>query len=60
MTAIGEYYVLEDRRKCTEPEQERMSGDLMELNDAELNNINFGDETDSGDATNDSDEKFVL
>ena len=37
-----------------------MSGYLMELNDAELNNINFGDETDSGDATNDSDEKFLL
>ena len=28
-------------------ERERMSGDLIELNDTELNYIHFGDETDS-------------
>ena len=28
-------------------ERERMSGDLIELNDMELNYIHFGDETDS-------------
>ena len=32
----------------------------MELNDTELNYIYFGDETDSDDASNDSDEDFVL
>ena len=37
-----------------------MSGDLMEVNDTELNYINFGDETDSDDAGNDSDEDFVF
>ena len=37
-----------------------MSGDLMELNDMELNNINFGDETNSDDAANNSDETFLL
>ena len=53
MIAPGEYYEPENKRKCTEPERERMSGDLMELNDTELNYINFGDETDS-------DEDFVF
>ena len=32
----------------------------MELNATELNYIYFGDETDSDDASNDSDEDFVL
>ena len=39
---------------------ERMDDDLIRLNDAELNNINCGDETDSDDATNDSDGNFAL
>ena len=47
MVVTGEYYEPENERKFTEPERERMSGDLMELNDTELNYINFGDETDS-------------
>ena len=47
MVTPGECYEPENKRKCTEPERERMSGDLMELNDTELNYINFGDETDS-------------
>ena len=47
MVTPGERYEPENKRKCTEPERERMSGDLMELNDAELNYVNFGDETDS-------------
>ena len=47
MVAPGECYEPENKRKFTEPERERMSGDLMELNDTELNYINFGDETDS-------------
>ena len=47
MVVTGECYEPENERKCTEPETERMSGDLMELNDTELNYINFGDETDS-------------
>ena len=45
MVAPAEFYKPENKRKCTEPEMERMSGDLMELNDAELNYLNFGDET---------------
>ena len=36
-----------------------MSGDLMELNDMELNN-NDGDETNSDGAANNSDEIFLL
>ena len=47
MVAPGECCEPENKGKCTGPERERMSGDLMELNDAELNYINFGDETDS-------------
>ena len=47
MVVTGECYEPENKRKCTEPERERMSGDLLELNDTELNYINFGDETDS-------------
>ena len=39
---------------------ERMKVCLMWLNDAGLNNINFGDEVDPDDASNDSDEYFVL
>ena len=38
----------------------KTSGDLMELNDMELNNINFGDETNSDGAANNSDEIFLL
>ena len=45
--------------KCTEPERERMSDDLMELNDTELNHMHFGDETDSDNASNYSDIDFV-
>ena len=37
-----------------------MSDDLMELNEMELNCINYGDETDSDNASSDSDEEFVL
>ena len=47
MVAPRECYELENKRKCTEQERERMSSDLTELNDTELNYINFGDETDS-------------
>ena len=47
MVPPEECYEPENKRKCTEPERERMSDDLMELNDTELNYINFGDETDS-------------
>ena len=43
----------EDKRKCTQPEMEKMSGDVMELNDTELNNIGFSDETESDDSSND-------
>ena len=46
MVAPGECYEPENKRKCTEPERERMSGELMELNDTELNYLNFGDKTD--------------
>ena len=44
---VAHCYEPENKRKCTEPERERMSGDLMELNDTDPNYINFGDETDS-------------
>ena len=47
MVAPEEWYEPENKRRCTEPESERMSGDLMELDDMKLNYINFGDETDS-------------
>ena len=46
MVAPGECYEPENKRKCSEPERERMSGELMELNDTELNYLNFGDKTD--------------
>ena len=36
-----------------------MCDDLLELNDTELNHINFGDKTDSDSTSNDSDEDFV-
>ena len=45
-------------RKCTEPERQRMSNDLMELNGTELNYIYF--EADSDDVSNKSDEDFVV
>ena len=41
---------------CAEPEREKMSGGLIELNDTEPNYINFADETDSHNTSNDSDE----
>ena len=47
-------YELKNKRKVTELRRERMSDDFMELNDMELNFIYFGDETDSGDASNNS------
>ena len=50
-------YELENKWKCTEPERERMSDDLMESNDMELNYIYL---TDSDDASNRSGEGFIL
>ena len=47
MVAPAECYEPENKRKCAEPERQGMGGHLMELNDTELNYINFGDETDS-------------
>ena len=60
MAAPQECYEPENKWKCTEPERERMSDDLMELNEMELNCISYGDETDSDNASSDSDEEFVL
>ena len=37
-----------------------MSDDLMELNDTELNYVNFGDKADSNNASKGSNEDFVL
>ena len=59
MAATPECYEPENKRKCTEPERERMSDGLMELNDTELILINFGDKTDSDNGSNGSDEDFV-
>ena len=59
MAATPECCQPENKRKFTEPERERMNHDLMELNDTELIHINFGDKTDSDNASNDSDEDFV-
>ena len=36
-----------------------MRDNLLELNDTELNQINFGDKTNSDNASNDSDEDIV-
>ena len=47
MVAPGKCYEPENKRKYTEPERERMSGDLTELRDTVLNYIIFGDKTDS-------------
>ena len=58
VAAPQEYYDPENKQKSTEPERERMSNDLMELNDAELNYIYF--ETDSDYANNRSDKDFVV
>ena len=60
MAAPGVCHEPEDKRKCTQPEMERMSGDVMELIDTELDNIGFSDETESDDSSNDSHENFVL
>ena len=38
MATSRESYEPENKRKCTEPKMERLSGDLIELNDTELNN----------------------
>ena len=46
MVAPRECYEPENKRKYTEPERERMSGELMELNDTELNYLNFDDKAD--------------
>ena len=62
---LNAYFVAEPRgcyepvnkRKCTERERERMSDDLMELNDMELNYIYL---TDSDDASNKTDESFIV
>ena len=59
MAATPECCQPENKWKCTEPERERMNDDLMELNDTELIHINFGDKTDSDNASNGSDEDFV-
>ena len=55
-----ECYEPKNKRKCTEPEMERVRNDLIELNDTELNYMYFDYKTDSGDASNNSDEDFVL
>ena len=47
MVAPGKCYEPENKRKYTEPERERMGGDLTELRDTVLNYIIFGDKTDS-------------
>ena len=47
MVAPGECYEPENKKKCTEPKRERMSDELIELNDTESNYVNFGDEMDS-------------
>ena len=47
MIAPGECWEPENKRICAEPERKRMSGDIMELNDMELDYINFGGETNS-------------
>ena len=62
-------YELKNKPKFAELGRERMSDDFMELNDMELNYgdeiifliiLNFGDETDSIDASNNLDEGFAL
>ena len=58
MAAPRECCEPENKQKCTEPENERLSDDLMELNDTELNYIYY--ETDSDDASKKSDEGFVV
>ena len=60
MAAPGKSCKPENKRKCAEPERERMSGDVMELNDTELKYIHFGGEIDSDKASNDSDEDSAL
>ena len=47
-------YEIKNKRKCTELGRERMSNDLVELNDVKLNYINFGDEADYDDASKNS------
>ena len=45
--APGEYYEPKNKQKCTEPKRKTLSGDLMKLNDTDMNYTNFGDEVDS-------------
>ena len=59
IAATRECYEPENKQKYNEPERERMSDDLIELNDTELNHINFGDRTNSDNPSYDSGEDFV-
>ena len=47
-------YELKNKRECNELGRERMSDDLMQRNDMELNYIYFGDETGSDETSNNS------
>ena len=53
-------YEIKNKQKRSELGKERMSDDLMELNDMELNYIYFGDETGSDDANNNFHEDVSL
>ena len=53
-------YEIKNKQKRNGLGRERMSDDLMELNDMELNYIYFGGETDSNDSSNNLDEDFAL
>ena len=48
----------ENKQECSESERERVSDDVMELNDTKLNYIYF--KTDSDDASKKLNEDFVL
>ena len=60
MKTPRECYEPKNKRKCTEPKREGVSNELMELNDTELNYMYFDYKTDSDDASNNSDEDYVL
>ena len=53
-------YEIKNKGKRSGLGRERMSDDLMELNDVELTYIYFGGETDSNDSSNNLDEDFAL
>ena len=53
-------YEIKNKQKRNGLGRQRMSDDLMELNDMELNYIYFGGETDSNDSSNNLDEDFAL